>query len=139
MGCERKIKLFPTDQPTVCFLRAIRNIRIFFVALSDVRAAKPHTNVQSQHSLCCFHAQRKLVLKLLTPPPPPRFWGAEEKGNLFSWSWGALAIILGDLGSKHVLLEFWGALPPTKRGKQFQGFVEISALFLGIKGARGAS
>ena len=30
--------------------------------------------------------------------------GAGEKGHLFSGSWGALAIILGELGSKHILL-----------------------------------
>ena len=33
------------------------------------------------------------------------FWGSGEKGFLFSGSWGALLIILGELGSKHIL---WG-------------------------------
>ena len=30
--------------------------------------------------------------------------GIWEKGYLFSGSWGALLIILGELGSKHILL-----------------------------------
>ena len=34
------------------------------------------------------------------------FGGAGEKGHLFSGSLGALAIILGELESKYVLLEF---------------------------------
>ena len=36
--------------------------------------------------------------------PPQGFWGSGEKGYLFSGSWGALLIILGELGSKHILL-----------------------------------
>ena len=36
--------------------------------------------------------------------PPQGFWGSGEKGYLFSGSWGALLIILGELGSKHKLL-----------------------------------
>ena len=36
--------------------------------------------------------------------PPQGFWGAGEKGYLFSGSWGALLIILGELGSKHIIL-----------------------------------
>ena len=36
---------------------------------------------------------------------PQGFWGSGEKGYLFSGSWGALLIILGELGSKHIL---WG-------------------------------
>ena len=36
--------------------------------------------------------------------PPQGFWGSGEKGFLFSGSWGALLIILGELGSKHILL-----------------------------------
>ena len=35
---------------------------------------------------------------------PQGFWGSGEKGYLFSGSWGALLIILGELGSKHILL-----------------------------------
>ena len=34
---------------------------------------------------------------------PQGFWGSGEKGYLFSGSWGALLIILGELGSKHIL------------------------------------
>ena len=36
--------------------------------------------------------------------PPQGFWGSGEKGYLFSGSWGVLLIILGELGSKHILL-----------------------------------
>ena len=36
------------------------------------------------------------------------FWGAGEKGHLFSWSWGALAIISKELGSKLLILGSWG-------------------------------
>ena len=35
---------------------------------------------------------------------PQGFWGSGKKGYLFSGSWGALLIILGELGSKHILL-----------------------------------
>ena len=35
---------------------------------------------------------------------PRGFGGSGEKGYLFSGSWGALLIILGELGSKHILL-----------------------------------
>ena len=35
---------------------------------------------------------------------PQGFSGSGEKGYLFSGSWGALQIILGELGSKHILL-----------------------------------
>ena len=41
---------------------------------------------------------------------PQGFWGSGEKGYLFSGSWGALLIILGELGSKHILLGILGAL-----------------------------
>ena len=33
-------------------------------------------------------------------------WGAGEKGYLFSGSWEALVIILGELGSKLIVLGF---------------------------------
>ena len=32
------------------------------------------------------------------------FWGSGENGYLFSGSWGALVIILGELGSKYIVL-----------------------------------
>ena len=35
------------------------------------------------------------------------FWGVGEKGYLFSGRWGILVIILGELGSKHILLEIY--------------------------------
>ena len=46
---------------------------------------------------------------------PPGFWGSGEKGYLFSGSWGALLIISGELGSKHILLGILGALPRVKK------------------------
>ena len=54
--------------------------------------------------------------------------GAGEKGHLFSGSWGVLAIILMELGNKHILLEFKEALQKSK-GKIIHGFSEIRALF----------
>ena len=71
-------------------------------------------------------------MALLSKVRPRGFGGA---GELMSGSWGTLVIILGELGSKHILLEIKGALPKTEE-KQFQGFGEIGALFLGIKGAQ---
>ena len=35
---------------------------------------------------------------------PQGFWGSGENGYLFSGSWGALVIILGELGSKLIIL-----------------------------------
>ena len=35
---------------------------------------------------------------------PQVFWGSGENGYLFSGSWGALVIILGELGSKLIIL-----------------------------------
>ena len=46
------------------------------------------------------------------------FWGSGEKGYLFSGSWGALLIILGELGSKHILLGIKGALSKSKKKYQ---------------------
>ena len=45
----------------------------------------------------------------------PRGFG--EKGYLFSGSWGALLNILGELGSKRIILGFKVALPNTKKKK----------------------
>ena len=42
------------------------------------------------------------------------FWGFGENGHFFSWSWGALVIILEYLGSKLIVLEILGALPKSK-------------------------
>ena len=35
---------------------------------------------------------------------PQGFWGSGENGYSFSGSWGALIIILGELGSKLIIL-----------------------------------
>ena len=35
---------------------------------------------------------------------PQGFWGSGENGYLFSGDWGALVIILGELGSKLIIL-----------------------------------
>ena len=35
---------------------------------------------------------------------PQGFWGSGENGYLFSGNWGALVIILGELGSKLIIL-----------------------------------
>ena len=51
-------------------------------------------------------------------------WG--EKGHLFSGSWGALAIILGELGSKHILKNLSFREHCQKKWEfSFQGFGEI--------------
>ena len=46
---------------------------------------------------------------------PQGLWGSGENGYLFSGSWGALVIILGELGSKLIILEILGALPKSKK------------------------
>ena len=46
---------------------------------------------------------------------PQGFWGSGENGYLFSGSWGALVIILGELGSKLIIWGIWGALPKSKK------------------------
>ena len=46
---------------------------------------------------------------------PQGFWGSGENGYLFSGIWGALVIILGELGSKLIVLGIWGALPKCKK------------------------
>ena len=43
------------------------------------------------------------------------FWEDEEKGYLFPRSWEALIIILGELGSKFIVMEIAGALPKSKK------------------------
>ena len=63
---------------------------------------------------------------------PRGFAGA---GELIVGSWGALVTILGELGSKQILLEIKGALRKTEE-KQFQGFGKIRALFFRITGAQ---
>ena len=53
---------------------------------------------------CLFHPSFKS--NLCTATLAPRGFGdlCRTKGYLFSGSWGALLIILGGLGSKHILL-----------------------------------
>ena len=48
---------------------------------------------------------------------PQGFWGSGENGYLFSGIWGALVIILGELGSKLIILGIFGALPKRKRNR----------------------
>ena len=63
---------------------------------------------------------------------PRGFVGA---GELILGSLGALVIILGELESKHILLEIKGALQKTE-DKQFHGFGKNRALFFRIAGAQ---
>ena len=51
-----------------------------------------------------------LYLKFCRLRGPQGFWGSGEKGYLFSGSRRALLIILGELGSMHILLRIQGAL-----------------------------
>ena len=59
-----------------------------------------------------------MALEVIYRRGPQGFWGAGEKGYLFSGSWGALLIILGELGSKHILLGIEGALLKSKKINQ---------------------
>ena len=52
--------------------------------------------------------------------------GFGELGYLFSGSLGALLIILGELGSKHILLGIKGALPKSK--KKYQASILFNSL-----------
>ena len=46
---------------------------------------------------------------------PQGFWGSGENGYLFSGSWGALVIILVELGSKLIIFGIQEALPKSKK------------------------
>ena len=60
----------------------------------------------SQQGLICLaqghNAVSSLRLKHSTTAPQV-FWGSGENGYLFSGSWGALVIILGELGNKLII------------------------------------
>ena len=49
---------------------------------------------------------------------PQGFGGSGENGYLFSESWGELVIILGELGSKLIILRIQGALPKSRKNKE---------------------
>ena len=68
---------------------------------------------QWSHSVGNYAEHDRLFIN--TVLVPQGFFGSEEKSYLFSRSWGALLIILGELGSKHILLEIKGALPKSKK------------------------
>ena len=51
-----------------------------------------------------YHFNSEYLTFKLVVGPPQGFWGSGEKGYLFSGSWGALLIILGELGSRQILL-----------------------------------
>ena len=56
-------------------------------------------------SACCnifVHCAFSLIILFYIWPQG--FWGSGENGYLFSESWGALVIILGELGSKLIIL-----------------------------------
>ena len=54
---------------------------------------------------------------------PQGFWGSGENGFLFSGSWGALVIILGELGSNLIIWGIQRALPKSKKIKKSLHFV----------------
>ena len=58
---------------------------------------------------------------------PQGFWGSWEKGYLFSGSWGALLIIFGELGSKHILWVFREHCQKVKQ-KQYQASILSDSL-----------
>ena len=64
---------------------------------------------------------------------PQGFCGSGENGYLFSGSWGALVIILGELGSKLIIFGIKGALPKSKK----KGKASILFDFLKISSASG--
>ena len=51
-----------------------------------------------------MRAQKVLYSHKMSYLGPQGFWGSGENGYLFSGSWGALVIILGELGSKLIIL-----------------------------------
>ena len=62
------------------------------------------------------HLNETVLLSTLnTYGAPQGFWGSGENGFLFSGSWGALVIILGELGSKLIILGIQEALPKSKK------------------------
>ena len=56
----------------------------------------------------------KMIFRYYINMRPQGFFGAWEKGYLFSGSWGPLVIIFWELGSKRIVF-FWiyGALPKS--------------------------
>ena len=62
-------------------------------------------NKKKSGALCCEYIKTDNRLIVGRQGWAPQgFGGSGEKGYLFSGSWGALLIILGELGSKHILL-----------------------------------
>ena len=80
-----------------------------------------------------YLSQRQMVL--VTSGAPRGFGELGEKGYLFSGSWGALLIILGELGSKHILLGIKGALPKSKKNKYQASILFNSLKFCWLLGA----
>ena len=57
---------------------------------------------------------------------PQGFWGYGKNGSLFLGSWGALVIILGELGSK---LTICGITEPCQKAKKKKKKGKASILF----------
>ena len=67
---------------------------------------------------------------------PQGLLGSGENGYFFSGSWGALVIILGELGSKLIILGIKEALPESKKKK---GKASILLDFLNFSSASGGA
>ena len=61
-------------------------LRLFFLQTAEDRFSHDKAHIKS------------------TIGAPQGFWGSGENSHLFSGSWGALVIILGELGSKLIIL-----------------------------------
>ena len=49
-------------------------------------------------------AHTRSLIRAFASGAPQGFWGSGENGYLFSGIWGALVIILGEMGSKRIVL-----------------------------------
>ena len=59
---------------------------------------------------------------------PYGFGGSGENGYLFSGSWGALVVILGELGSKFIVWGIYRALPKRKKKEKSLTLMEKNSI-----------
>ena len=63
-----------------------------------------HSDLSVYGAACPYYKMNKIHVCLNQRTGPPGFLGPGENGYFFSRNWGALVIILGDLGRKLIVL-----------------------------------
>ena len=77
---------------------------IFCLSISFVLYICIVRQLLSEEVQCTKSYTLDVVANCSSDRGPQGFWGSGENGYLFSGSWGALVIILGELGSKLIIL-----------------------------------